>query len=258
VFIAEIFKTTNMVNALENCSASITCEAYAKINLHAARYSSELMCGFLIGSVNGNTVAVDDVLPISHSNPVGPIFEVAGGMSAELFPGKHVVGLYYTSDVGEYGNHDTTPHFADKVCDTIKLNNPHGLSLILTVAAGRINPTTADDDVDVADDTSFILCLNAYVTTNSNNCSGKGGSSSSSSKKGSGNRERTASFHSLRVPLAAAGESSQSHNAVLDKLLLGQKQLVLEDVQTHMSGKPGEVSVKNAHINVEVGLLKKQ
>ena len=251
-----------MVNSLENCRAAITCEAYAKINLHAAKYSSELMCGFLVGSVStqddkgniGSTVTVDDVLPISHSNPVGPIFEVAGGMCSELYPGKDVVGLYYTSDCGEYGNHDTTPHFADKVCDTIKVNNQHGLCVILTVAAGRINPTTADDDVDVGDDIASILCLNAYVT-NTNTTSGSSGGSSSSSKKSGGNRERTASFHSLKVPLSAVGGTSQSHNAVLDKLLLGSKQLTIEDVQSHMSGRPGEISVKNAHINVEVGLL---
>ena len=131
--------------SMENCESSIACEAYAKINLHAARYSSELMCGFLLGSVkeanNTKVVVVEDVLPICHSNPVGPIFEVAGGMCRSIFPGKDVVGLYYTSDDGEYGNHDTTPYFVDKVCETIKGNNTSGLCLVLTVSVKKINLT---------------------------------------------------------------------------------------------------------------------
>ena len=84
---------------MENCDSAISCEAYAKINLHAAKYSSELMCGFLVGSVSesgskASRVIVEDVLPICHSNPVGPIFEVAGGMCTSLFPDKDIVPFF--------------------------------------------------------------------------------------------------------------------------------------------------------------------
>ena len=209
------------------------------------------MCGFLVGSVSesgskASRVIVEDVLPICHSNPVGPIFEVAGGMCTSLFPDKDIVGLYYTSEDGEYGNHDSTPYFVDKVCDTIKANNSNGLCLVLTVATQKINPTSADDDVESEDQISSVLCLNAYLTNaNSGNLT-----SSSSSKNGHSGRERTASFHSLKVQLLPFNTTAMNMNSTLDNLLLDRRQLVLHDVQEHMNGN-GDISVKNAIINID-------
>jgi hypothetical protein len=264
----------------KDCDATISAEAYSKINLHAAKYASELMCGFLIGTVNATgEVQVDDVLPICHSNPVGPIFEVAGGMCESFFPTKDVVGLYYTSDDGEYGNDDTTPYFVDKVCDTIKLNckDKDKMScLILTVVTNKINPNpsrtgdedTADaelaavDDANDSDNTSQILCLNAYMTINTNN-DHSNSLSSSNKKKNIGTRERTASFHSSKVSLGPIkGSTCKQLNNILDSMLIGGKQITIEDVQSHMQNGPGsspagEISCKNTHINLECGLLKK-
>lgn len=238
----------------ENCDATITTEAYCKINLHGARYASEVVCGFLVGSIQSKgagkeaQICVEDALPICHSNPVGPIFEVAGAMMKTIFPTKQVVGLYYTSVDGDYGNDESTPYFVDKLCDTIKGNNGKEVCLVLTVAVNKINPAPNVDDVESDDDMSSVLCLNAYMTN-----SMRSGSSSSSKQRGSG-RERTASFQSFKLPLEAIRGTGQELNAALDQLLLGGKQYGLEDVQSQLAGVP-DVSPQNQHINIECGLL---
>ena len=238
----------------ENCDATITAQAYCKINLHGARYASEVVFGFLVGTIltkcSGKEaqISVEDVLPICHSNPVGPIFEVAGAMSKTLYPTKQVVGLYYTSVDGDYGNDESTPYFVDKLCDTIKGNNGKEVCLVLTIAVNKINPAPNVDDVESDDDIGSVLCINAYMTN-----SIPSGSSSSSKQKNTG-RERTTSFQSIKLPLEAAHATGRELNAVLDQLLLSGKQHNLEDVQSQLAGVPG-ISPQNQHINIEVGLL---
>jgi len=239
----------------EHCDATISTEAYCKINLHAAKYASEVVCGFLVGSIQAKgagkeaQICVEDVLPICHSNPVGPIFEVAGAMMKSIFPTKQVVGLYYTSVDGDYGNDESTPYFVDKLCDTIKANSgKEGVCLVLTVAVNKINPAPNVDDVESDDDMSSVLCLNAYMTNTRSDRD-----SSSSSKRSSG-RERTASFQSTKLSLEAAHGTGHDMNAVLDQFLLGGKQYGVEDVQSQLAGAPG-ISPQNQHINLECGLI---
>lgn len=66
---------------MERCT--ISPEAYLKAVLHASKYSSLTVGGFLLGQrqkKDGDVLHIVDVLPINHGNPVGPIFEVAGAM----------------------------------------------------------------------------------------------------------------------------------------------------------------------------------
>jgi len=235
----------------EHCDATITAEAYCKINLHGARYASEVVCGFLVGSIQAKgkeaQIYVEDVLPICHNNPVGPIFEVAGAMMKSIFPAKQVVGLYYTSVDGDYGNDESTPYFVDKLCDTIKANSgKDGLCLVLTIAVSKIIPAANVDDVESDDDMSSVLCLNAYMTNTRSD-------SSSSSKRSSG-RERTASFQSTKLSLEAAHGTGHELNAILDQFLLSGKQYSIEDIQSQLAGVPG-ISPRNQHINLECGLI---
>jgi len=59
-------------------SVSVSRQACGKIFLHAAKYFDSQLIGYVIGSdVNGQLV-VSDVLSVCHTNPAGPILELAG------------------------------------------------------------------------------------------------------------------------------------------------------------------------------------
>jgi hypothetical protein len=254
VLIKQFKPSEEVMSSSENCIAAITVEAYTKINLHGARHNSEVICGFLVGSIKTNDseheteVFVEDVLPITHSNPVGPIFEIAGAMCKSIFPSKQVVGLYFTSFDGDYRNDESTPYFVDKVCDKIKANSSSGHCLVLTIAVNKINPTPNVGDVESDDELSSVLCLNAYMTDGASR-------NSSSSRKGTSGRERTASFQSYKMQLKAVGHDAQVLNSTLDQLLLTGKQHGIEDVQSVISGITGQLTASNQYINVECGIL---
>jgi hypothetical protein len=59
-------------------SVQVSRQAYGKIFLHAAKYFDSLLIGFVIGHKIDGKLTVTDVVPVSHSNPAGPILEIAG------------------------------------------------------------------------------------------------------------------------------------------------------------------------------------
>jgi Uncharacterised protein family (UPF0172) len=69
-------------------AVQISDEAYSKVILHATKYFSRPVGGYLIGTIAPQTNAVEiaDVLPIFHGNPVGPIFEIAGDLVRDIAP----------------------------------------------------------------------------------------------------------------------------------------------------------------------------
>jgi hypothetical protein len=102
------------------------------MHLHCAQKISDCVVGFLLGA-KGQAEAVVDVLPICQSQPIGPIFEVAGGIAETLFGGdKEVLGLYYYD--GEKGN----AFFVEKICATIKANNSGKSCVVLKIAADKL------------------------------------------------------------------------------------------------------------------------
>ena len=68
-------------------SAVIQTSAYCKIFLHAAKYSSSAIGGYIIGTGNSDQINITDIVPICHNNPCGPMFEIAAEMvsSSSLF-----------------------------------------------------------------------------------------------------------------------------------------------------------------------------
>lgn len=59
-------------------SVTVSRQACGKIFLHAAKYFESQLIGFVVGSeVNGQLVVLD-VLSVCHTNPAGPILELAG------------------------------------------------------------------------------------------------------------------------------------------------------------------------------------
>ena len=61
-------------------TAVIKPSAYAKVILHAAKYPSCPIGGYVIGQGDEEKITISDVIPMCHSNPCGPMFEIAAEM----------------------------------------------------------------------------------------------------------------------------------------------------------------------------------
>jgi len=59
-------------------SLKVSRQAYGKIFLHAAKNFDSLILGYIIGTESNGQFSITDVLPVSHSNPAGPILEISG------------------------------------------------------------------------------------------------------------------------------------------------------------------------------------
>lgn len=58
----------------------ISRQAYGKIFLHAAKYFDGVVLGYIVGQQSEDKVDVTDVLSVCHSNPAGPILDIAGDL----------------------------------------------------------------------------------------------------------------------------------------------------------------------------------
>ena len=59
-------------------SLTVSRQACGKIFLHAAKYFESQLIGYVIGSEVNGQLTVSDVLSVCHTNPAGPILELAG------------------------------------------------------------------------------------------------------------------------------------------------------------------------------------
>jgi hypothetical protein len=237
-----------MISAAD-ISCYISLEAYAKINLHSAKHGS-LVLGFLLGSdirqKDKSNVTIADVLPICHSNPAGPIFEVAGQMCESYFPEEEVIGVYYAPDQS-YGNSNKDfPIVLDSVCEVIKKNNTHKTALVVRLETGKINPKVEEDDVGSNDDPRAIMTTEAFLYISKNK--------SSSSSSGSRPRLNSDSFRNSQVRvLPKPTASAVSYNAALDNMLVKMRHTTLVDLQDHMvSTKQNVADCRNTLVNIDV------
>jgi hypothetical protein len=58
----------------------ISGSAYAKIFLHATKYTSFSVGGYILGKHKGADFEATDIVPICHGNPVGPVFDISAEM----------------------------------------------------------------------------------------------------------------------------------------------------------------------------------
>ena len=65
---------------ISTMTAVIQPSAYAKVILHAAKYPSSPIGGYVIGQGEDEKMTISDVIPMCHSNPCGPMFEIAAEM----------------------------------------------------------------------------------------------------------------------------------------------------------------------------------
>ena len=114
---------TNMstANSTANPHALVEPRAYAKIMLHAAKYPSAAIGGFVIGSTrNEDTFAVEDVIPMCHYAPCGPMFDVAAEMIESLLKHKgtaagKITGYYFANESAAAPR----PAYVDAVIESI-------------------------------------------------------------------------------------------------------------------------------------------
>ena len=237
-----------MISAADT-SCRMSVKAYAKINLHSAKHGS-LVLGFLIGSdirqKDQSTITISDVLPICHSNPVGPIFEVAGQMCEAYFPEEEVIGVYYAPDQS-YGNSNKDfPVVLDSVCEMIKLNNTHKTALVVRVETSKINPKAEEtEDVDSDDDTRSILTTEAFLYLSKNN---------SSSSSGSRLRLNSDSYRNSQVEvLPTSSADTASYNKALDNVLVKMRHTTFVDLQDHMGSTKLEIAdCRNTLVNIDL------
>ncbi len=52
--------------------------------LHVCKYSDKYVCGLLIGT-NDNKIAINEIVPVCHFAPVGPIFDIAAEVVWTLY-----------------------------------------------------------------------------------------------------------------------------------------------------------------------------
>lgn len=82
--------------------------SHAKIILHAVRHSYTSIHGILIGYINGDSIQVNDVLPVCHSSPTKPILDMAlrianayaidSGVKADESRQQQIVGWYTANE----------------------------------------------------------------------------------------------------------------------------------------------------------------
>jgi hypothetical protein len=127
--------------------ANLSKDAYTKMYLHAAKYPNNSIGGFIIGSKNVSNneellitssssssssknksknnfiFDINDIVPICHSNPVGPIFELAGSIvDTSLDSSNSIIGYYYSPELSK-NNGELSSSYIDKLSDVISKNN---------------------------------------------------------------------------------------------------------------------------------------
>jgi hypothetical protein len=143
-------------------SVSISVRPYIRINLHAAK-NDQCCLGYLLGksstplsvSRKGVDVNITNVLPICHSQPIGPIMEIAGSlldkashmdsvdskaMDEEKDKQEDIVGLYYVPDLN-FGRFSMNkkPYYLDNVMEMIKRNTTAEKVLLAVLDSSNIN-----------------------------------------------------------------------------------------------------------------------
>eukprot|EP00026_Physarum_polycephalum_P019181 Phypoly_transcript_21064.p1 GENE.Phypoly_transcript_21064~~Phypoly_transcript_21064.p1 ORF type:complete len:196 (+),score=16.85 Phypoly_transcript_21064:61-648(+) len=99
-------------------SYKISSVAYNKLILHAHKYAFSAVCGILVGSASGDNVEILDAIPLFHTPPLAPLFEVAMIQIEEYFhqQGLSIVGSYFANETFDDKQLSTvTKRIADKL-----------------------------------------------------------------------------------------------------------------------------------------------
>ena len=186
-------------------SYPISPQAYAKIVLHAAKYPSESVGGFILGS-SALGAGILDVVPVFHGTPLGPILSNAAMAIEGLYSGdtngSKIVGIYYGGKVGVAAD----PFFLKAVMSELSKKTEDGRTLLVRLENSRLQGEDADR-----------LCVTV-------------------SKLQSGG----ADGKTLECKSTNSSQSNKAMNAHLDELLASGLQVKLVDFQGHMDNTDGD------------------
>ena len=94
----------------------IDISAYLKIVLHASKYPSEYIGGFLISSSSENNIS--DAIPVYHGSPVAPLLQFAAETASVM--NMHIIGVYFANEIA---SNKTIPLFVERMCETVASKN---------------------------------------------------------------------------------------------------------------------------------------
>ena len=129
---------------MSSTSIVISPPAYLKAVLHAARYPASPILGLLTTKLTTTTPPTKsitlsplDALPLFHSEPVGPLLELAllQADAVAAARGERVCGVYVASE--RYDRKDVTP-LAQRIANQLTALQHNQPSLILLLDNGRL------------------------------------------------------------------------------------------------------------------------
>ena len=82
----------------------------------------------MIGSSGDGIILVEDILPICHGNPVGPVFELSGKLSSSIFR-SGIIGYYFGNEIC---SDRSIPHYIPKIMTTISKLSGSGILVKVT------------------------------------------------------------------------------------------------------------------------------
>lgn len=111
-------------------SVTVNASSHIKSVLHALKYFSENVGGYIYGSVDGTNVTITNVYPVVHSAPVGPVLDLAASFIDVLGENGSIIGYYYGNNVR--GN-DEVPHYVEKVASAIIDSQKQSMCIIVRI-----------------------------------------------------------------------------------------------------------------------------
>lgn len=106
--------------------------AYIKIFLHASKYFSSNIGGYLVGKyLDDSDIQVDDVIPVHHEIPIGPILNIAVDSVIEGITAKGlmILGYYYGFDISLTNSNLPTHNYFEVLREGISARFPSALFL---------------------------------------------------------------------------------------------------------------------------------
>jgi hypothetical protein len=85
-----------------------------KIVLHAAKYPSDAIGGFLIGTAGH----ISDVIPVYHGVPLAPLLEFAAETVSAMQ--MKIIGVYFANEIASKID---TPQYIERICETVASKN---------------------------------------------------------------------------------------------------------------------------------------
>jgi len=212
-------------------------DSYVKIFMHASKFPSEAIGGFLLGDdgldgllgFGGETSRrfVTDVLPVYHGTPVGPILDNAA-MIVDAMVGKKIIGFYYAVSPNSDPQSGVTryPRYLDGI-----MKGLGGSDSILVTIGGELDISA---QIYSSKSSSKVTTITIYSGN-------EGGSLAPSLSNPAG-------------PIGSTKEQS-SVDGLIDRLLMNSVERSLIDFQDHMDNSASDF--RNTDVTKHIANLAK-